>query len=388
MIIKQTVPGLADSLVIPLENEIRELNKEIDTLHTTYQSVITDLNVQIEGLNTSIIDKDSVINNQSEQIEVLQISNSELQEEVDELQSKLSDAEISEDTKFAYSSFTKLSKTIKDYIEQSKDCSYMLANTLIEGELELNLANATDISNMFKNDTNSEHSNNLTKITLNISNPVIAERAFGECAALENVVINSSITDPRSLFSGCTNLKSINGNMDFSNAQVFYMTFYNCKSLEAIPNIDFTNATTLQYAFQNSGIKYLPKMNTINVTNVTEMVKGCAKLERIEELIVDNVDYIDLTGWGSIGNVRYALFKGIGKQAKLYQAQFNFNNWGVANEKHPDARQSVIDSLITYSYDRATAGYSSVSISLFANTKALLTQDEVAQITAKGYTIA
>ena len=52
------------------------------------------------------------------------------------------------------------------------------------------------------------------------------------------------------------------------------------------------------------------------------------------------------------------------------------------------ARQSVIDTFITYSYDRATAGYSACSINLSTNTKALLTQDEIAQITAKGYTLA
>ena len=65
--------------------------------------------------------------------------------------------------------------------------------------------------------------------------------------------------------------------------------------------------------------------------------------------------------------------------------------WGVEDETVPlsaGARQSLIDTLITYSYDRATAGYSTCTVTLHANTKALLTQDEIAQITAKGYTIA
>ena len=62
--------------------------------------------------------------------------------------------------------------------------------------------------------------------------------------------------------------------------------------------------------------------------------------------------------------------------------------WGIANDEVPDARQSLIDSLITYSFDRATAGYSACRIGLASRTKSLLTQDEIAQITAKGYTIA
>ena len=62
--------------------------------------------------------------------------------------------------------------------------------------------------------------------------------------------------------------------------------------------------------------------------------------------------------------------------------------WGVNDETNTDARQSLVDSLLTYSFDRATAGYSTCSISLYPATKALLTEDEIAQITAKGYTIA
>ena len=65
-----------------------------------------------------------------------------------------------------------------------------------------------------------------------------------------------------------------------------------------------------------------------------------------------------------------------------------WNVWGVNDETNTDARQSLIDSLLTYSFDRATAGYSTCTIKLHSSTKALLTEDEIAQITSKGYTIA
>jgi hypothetical protein len=61
--------------------------------------------------------------------------------------------------------------------------------------------------------------------------------------------------------------------------------------------------------------------------------------------------------------------------------------WGIANDEVLDARQSLIDSLITYSFDRATAGYPTMTMKLYPNVKALLTDDEIAQITAKGYTL-
>ena len=60
-------------------------------------------------------------------------------------------------------------------------------------------------------------------------------------------------------------------------------------------------------------------------------------------------------------------------------------SWGTGSEEN---RQSLIDSLITYSYDRASAGMDTATITLSANTKALLTEEEIAQITNKGFTIS
>ena len=87
--------------------------------------------------------------------------------------------------------------------------------------------------------------------------------------------------------------------------------------------------------------------------------------------------------------LRYALIKDIGTCTGMTSIDFShWPVWGVNDETTTDARQSLIDSLLTYSFDRATAGYSTCTISLDGSTKALLTEDEIAQITAKGYTIA
>ena len=50
------------------------------------------------------------------------------------------------------------------------------------------------------------------------------------------------------------------------------------------------------------------------------------------------------------------------------------------------SREGLIETLITNSLDRSA--YGSVPITLNSETKALLTSDEIAQITSKGYTIA
>lgn len=59
--------------------------------------------------------------------------------------------------------------------------------------------------------------------------------------------------------------------------------------------------------------------------------------------------------------------------------------WGDGSEEN---RRSLVDSLLTYSYDRAAAGWSAATVALSETVKARLTDEEIAAITAKGYTIA
>ena len=59
--------------------------------------------------------------------------------------------------------------------------------------------------------------------------------------------------------------------------------------------------------------------------------------------------------------------------------------WGTGSE---EARQSLVNSLLTDSYDRAAAGMPPVTIKLSATSKTALTSEEIAAITAKGFTIA
>lgn len=308
----------------------------------------------------------------------------------DNIKALQTSSKIIEGTKFSCSTFKELPEHYKSYIEQQEDCSSILQYVPLEGELELNLYNATNVSDMFAGGSTqggTKIQNKITRILLNFNKPVAANRLLNNNIELESATINGAITTARAMFSDCSKLTNISGNMDFSNAQDFGVMFAGCKLLETIPNIDFSSATTMDYIFEDSGIKYLPKMNTINATSLNGFISGCSKLERIEEIIVTNLN-VGLAG-DYLYNLRYFLIKGLGTQSgSRYLSVNNVTNWGVVNDKHPDARQSVIDSLITYSFDRATAGYNSGTLYLSSNTKSLLTEEEIAQITAKGFTIS
>ena len=101
------------------------------------------------------------------------------------------------------------------------------------------------------------------------------------------------------------------------------------------------------------------------------------------------MNYNYLFAYNQLANLVKITYKDIGYHPNA--TQFNTSYclyWGNNTNDVPDAKQSVIDSLITYSFDRATNGYSTCTVTLSSKTKGLLTEDEIAQITAKGFTIA
>lgn len=88
----------------------------------------------------------------------------------------------------------------------------------------------------------------------------------------------------------------------------------------------------------------------------------------------------------SCSNLRYFLVKGIGSNTESSAYYTTLTNWGVNSDDEPNAKQSLIDSLITYSTDRS--GGTPQVLNLSTTTKAQLTPSEKAAIQTKGYTIA
>ena len=248
------------------------------------------------------------------------------------------------------------------------DMHYMFSNCLSLKNVPLfDTSKVTDMSNMF------ESCSGLTSVPLfdtrNVEN---MSGMFWQCINLKTVPLFdiSKLTSMAYLFYGCSRLTSV-PSFDTSNIKSMYNTFYYCKSLTTIPYFD-----------------------TSNVNSFDSMFQGCTSLTTIEGISfksfsASTMSQYYLCGFSFNYSIRKAVFKDIGYQSTA--VQFNtssINNWGVNTSEIPDARQSVIDSLITYSFDRATAGYPTCTITLSSNTKALLTEDEKAQITAKGFTIA
>ena len=143
------------------------------------------------------------------------------------------------------------------------------------------------------------------------------------------------------------------------------------------------DGSTAQMFRGNTQLAFAPMVDTSNVTNMSSMFNTCSALSTIPQLDTSNVTNMLYMFNGCLA-LRYMLIKNIGKSSLTTYDFSGVSYWGTGGEEN---RQSLIDSLITYSYDRASNGMPTATITLSANTKALLTEEEIAQITNKGFTI-
>ena len=219
---------------------------------------------------------------------------------------------------------------------------------------------------------------------------------FSNCSSLKTVPLfnTSNVNSMSYMFYDCKSLTSV-PLFNTSNVNSMSYMFYYCESLTSVPLFNTSNVNDMGYMFSFcKSLTSILEMDTSNVTNFKSMFYNCTSLTTIEGISFKSfsdstMDKNYLVGYGKNSSIRKAVFKDIGYQSNA--VQFNtsgIENWGVNTDEIQDARQSLIDSLITYSFDRATAGYPTCTITLSTNTKALLTSDEISQITAKGFTIA
>ena len=247
-------------------------------------------------------------------------------------------------------------------------------------------SNVTNVYSMFKNCPS------LTSVpTFDTSNVTDMGYMFYNCTSLTTVPTynTSNVTTMNSMFNGCSGLTSV-PTFDTSKVTDMNRMFQYCSGLTSVPTYNTSNVTNMNSMFNGcSGLTSVPTFDTSKVTDVYNMFNGCTSLTTIEGISFKSATTTLIFGYSRNSSVRKAVFKDIGTNTAMTKFDVSYaTNWGVNSDEILDARQSFIDSLITYSFDRAAAGYSTCTIALSANTKALLTDDEKAQIVAKGYVIS
>lgn len=137
--------------------------------------------------------------------------------------------------------------------------------------------------------------------------------------------------------------------------------------------------------FANMPLTYINKLYTSNITVMANMFYNCTNLQKIEELDIINCNNMyDM--FNGCTKLSVMTLKNFGTQSSIDLRGYVFGQtkWGQGSD---EARQSLVDSLLTYSFDRATAGYASLTVQLPSASLALLTDTKKAAIAAKGYTL-
>jgi hypothetical protein len=137
--------------------------------------------------------------------------------------------------------------------------------------------------------------------------------------------------------------------------------------------------------FANMPLTYINKLYTSNITVMAKMFYNCTNLQKIEELDIINCNNMyDM--FNGCTKLSVMTLKNFGTQSSIDLRGYVFGQtkWGQGSD---EARQSLVDSLLTYSFDRATAGYASLTVQLPSASLALLTDTKKAAIAAKGYTL-
>ena len=327
------------------------------------------------------------------------------------------DAEFSAELNAKWNNDVAYSKSLYD----SWNPSNTSANNLYSGDTKLvyapniDTSNVTDMYRMFFgckslqivpfiNTSNVNRMDYMFSACLNIKTvPLFDTRnvnsmnnMFQNCSGLTSVPLfdTRNVENMSGMFWYCSNLKTV-PLFDISKLTSMNSMFYGCSSLKTVPAFNTSNIKSMYNMFAIcKSLTSVPEMDTSNVNNFDGMFYSCNSLTTIEGISfksfsASTMSQYYLCGFSFNYSIRKAVFKDIGYQSNAVQFNTSYiSNWGVNTSEIPDARQSLIDSLITYSFDRASAGYPTCTISLSSNTKALLTEDEKAQIEAKGFTIA
>jgi hypothetical protein len=230
-------------------------------------------------------------------------------------------------------------------------------------------------------------------------------------AVLGDVMEFSNCTSIPGLFTSCSNLEVIPRTIKANKATSAHSFFSGCGKLTGDITVDVPVATDAKQMFPNSGFTNVvlnaPKTTTIakaiaapniktavlNVSSAcTDFTWGSTTNSTLESLtITDCTNFTQDSYYNgfysnlSRPNFTKCLLYNIGGNSGVTTVSFEFmDRWGADSD---EARQTLIDSLITYSTDRTALGYPTATLKLHPDTHARLTENEIVQIVAKGYTI-
>lgn len=232
----------------------------------------------------------------------------------------------------------------------------------------------------------------------------------------------SGTASTSSPLKGCTNMKVV-PKITLGKTGLFLNNlFLNCSSLKYFGGFDsaagVSNESCQNYYVEFGGcslLEWIGDLSCFNVAAAFKFFTGCSWLRHVE--FVDFIARNQTSNSYNANNVfsdgvaklRYIVIKNIGyKSTSLYEYLQSLTVWGKNSTDEPNARQSLVDTLTVYTFDRAQANadakqaaidagtydegtwrdpYPTFTIRMATATYNLLTSEEKAAVVARGYSI-
>lgn len=230
------------------------------------------------------------------------------------------------------------------------------------------------------------------------------EALFWRCPNLVDITcsgltIDSNVTNASNCFRESYYLTAVPDL--FNGAQTgltdLHYMFFQCYGMTTIDlsSWKFGQVTNMKNMFRNCNNTItidITGIDTSKMTSTSDMsyiFYGCNNLIRIRgaiDLIGMNPTALPSLGYGT-NSLTTITYKNLGSNPEATSLNLysdNYAKWGLGDE---ESKQSFIDSVLTYSYDRAANGLPTLELKMKPEQKALLTEEQITAIQAKGYTI-
>lgn len=282
-----------------------------------------------------------------------------------------------------------------------EDVTLMFNNTTSLNEIDLtgtNFSKVKNFNNMFRNSgikrikgleslrtDSAVYLDSGTKDAYNAMFAVcrnLIDDSFGNLAAWD-----TSKMKYISLFKGCESITELHGIETWDTSSVVSLAgfFIACK-LNKTPNLskwNTENVTNLDYFLAGNSVTDID-LSSWNVSNVTSIMGFLSRMSSLQN--------VNLLGWNLCKVEKISMFDWNTniKTLKLGERFFSSPYITEVSFKLLDkwTNDSVKLSLVTNLYDRKANGLPDLTLVLHANTKKVLTEDDIATMTAKGYIIA
>ncbi|MDE5625210.1 MAG: hypothetical protein K2I61_02695 [Muribaculaceae bacterium] len=239
----------------------------------------------------------------------------------------------------------------------------------------------------------------LSEIDFSFIDTATFDQTFTGTAITKPVITDfKASTSINTLYANCPNLDPDFSAYTFKSSApkvnlggLFFQT-----KVSAMPRLEFNDVSALSSFFEWNTVvpTVIPDMSMWgNVTTVNGFLHGVISTnapERIEGLdfasVSDATNF--LWSYNRFPKLRFIRILNLGKGSC---ATYDFSDarcWGEDTPDHPDARKSLVDTLLTDSHDRAAAGLPPATIRLYSTVRNRLTAEELAAITAKGFTLS